>query len=439
MNKYYMLRWKGERGNMENVAASENPVRIGQREDCDVLLSNAGPYADELFAVVRRCQEGDGWVLVPASEYVRTLVNGTPISLYHHLQDGDRITFSETEADITFEIRHGERFGTETVRFQTLSRRVLAIAAVAAVLVVGLVLWGLQSNEREKRLEKRDLKALAAVDTSVFIIRVDSLEYVEKTAGLPDKVLDHAEVSMEGTAFLDDRGNLITARHCIEPWLNMDESLISVKNLNSLPVQVRWAIEAETFNQEHGDEGTSRGIISHLSVVRRDGELLRQCKSSDFFYDDSRDEVVELGDFNHAYYRRSITGRFNRRDMMLGDIALLRDFGRKGSIRVAEGDSLLSVLVTPLNTIHFRGYPIKMKGFTAPDAPPAARSSAPHQPYSPHHMIPHDGGLTSGYSGGPAIVVRDGVAYAVGVISTCADSTGTETFSVPVSEIRIPE
>ena len=101
--QYYTLRWKGaSRQSDEQLAASDNPVRIGQRADCDLRLPNQGPYADELFAVIRPVRSAGGWQIIPASEFVQTLVNGSPVVLTHYLKDGDHITFSETGAEITY-------------------------------------------------------------------------------------------------------------------------------------------------------------------------------------------------------------------------------------------------------------------------------------------------------------------------------------------------
>ena len=38
---------------MITLIASLNTVRIGQKEDCQVLLPNSGIYADEVFAVIK--------------------------------------------------------------------------------------------------------------------------------------------------------------------------------------------------------------------------------------------------------------------------------------------------------------------------------------------------------------------------------------------------
>ena len=54
--------------------------------------------------------------------------------------------------------------------------------------------------------------------------------------------------------------------------------------------------------------------------------------------------------------------------------------------------------------------------------------------YSEGEMIAHDGRLTHGYSGGPALVLRDGGLCVAGVISVIDGAGGERMYSVPVSE-----
>lgn len=437
--QYYTLRWRGEGGRTrESLSASVNPVRIGQTPECDVRLPNPGPYADEQFALILPIPGTGGWKLIPTSDYVRPLVNTQPVELCHFLHDGDHISFSEGDADIVFERREGERFGTETVRYSRLTRRVLLLASTAAALIMFLGFYAFHASSAEQR---RNEAALDAADASVFLIQADSIYFEMTVSGVTTRLRRSAasdgEVPMvvSGTAFLTSRGELITARHCIEPWLNYNDTLLYSALPGQLPAGVAWAIEAETHNQLHPSDTTYR-VVSRCLVYRGDGSLFGTFLSTDFLYDDSRDEIVELGDYYHQYYLRSITGRFNREDMMLGDWALIGGFEQKGTIHLAP-EALLRRKVNPHTALTFKGYPSSRYGMG-----PETTQGTPRWSYAPGQMIFHSGALSSGFSGGPALVARRGKAWAVGIVSTYEVSGGSENtaaqsqriFSVPVSE-----
>ena len=431
---YYSLRWKGSsRQRDEQLAASDNPVRIGQRADCDIRLPNGGPYADELFAVIRPARSADGWQIIPASAYVQTLVNGSPVVLTHYLQDGDCIAFSETDAEIEFEVRKGDSFGNQTVHFTSLSRRMRAVWSCVAVLAAGLLAYAILAGHIGQR---RDRKALKSAEESVLQMMVDSLYYVRDANGKEEILRRHAAsenrgLVLNGTAFLTSDGLLVTARHCIEPWLNDKEILSSTVDPASLPTGTAWALEAETYNQTH-DSDTCYKVISLCTLVRRDGTLYDTIPSSRFIVNRSRDEIVELGDFFHSWFWRSIIGRFNRSDMMLGDLAILP--GQEcGRIAIPSRAMMENLLHTDTH-LSFKGYPKRLE---------AGIESAPGtllKEFSPGHMLSHNGGLEAGYSGGPVLVPHKGKAYAVGVISTFDKNSQVCIYSVPVTEIQnLPE
>ena len=430
--RFYTLRWKGgDFRSDEHLAASENTVRIGQKGDCDVAIPNTGPYADELFAVIKPAKSADGWQIIPVSDFVQTIVNGSPVGLNHYLKSGDHITFSETNAEIEFEVRKGENSGIS--HFTSVSRRFVSVIANAAVVVVALALYGIFAPVIEKnRNNARNISAIRDAEQSIVQLTVDSIFFVKSTPGKDDTLRRESsygeqDLVMNGTAFLTNSGILVTARHCVEPWLNFNFVFNSGIDYANLPVGTAWALEAETYNQTHHND-TSYCVISKCTLRGSNG-YLGTFRSSEFKIDRTRDEIVELGDFEHEYYLRSITGRFNRSDMMLGDIAALPLPSHTGSIEIPT-DSILEQLVTTESILTFKGYPKRQE--------PGIETlhGGVLKDYAPGHMISHNGGLEPGYSGGPALVVRDGKAYAVGVISTYDKDSDHCIYSVPVSELK---
>ncbi|MBO4447101.1 MAG: FHA domain-containing protein [Bacteroidales bacterium] len=424
---FYILRWKGgDFRNDEQLAASENIVRIGQRADCDVRLPNGGPFADELFAVIKPAKSPDCWQLIPVSEFVHTYVNGSSVGLNHYLRNGDRISFSETGADILFELRKGENPGT--AHFTSVSRRFVTAVSIAAVLAVVLAFYGIIAPSLQKT---RNSRLLATADQSVVRITVDSVFYVRTVSG-QDCVLE-GEASagqrglvMNGTAFLTTDGLLVTARHCIEPWLNYNLVFSSKMSLDELPLCTAWALKAETYNQTH-DNDTSYSVISKCTLYGVNG-YLGTYLSSDFRCNCERDEIVEIGDFSNRYFIRSITGRFNRSDMMLGDLAVMKLLSLKGTITLPS-EELLEKEVVAGSALTFKGYPRRQE--TGIETSPGDVL----KDFAAGHMISHNGGLEPGYSGGPALFVCDGKVYAAGVISTFDKDSRHCIYSVPASEI----
>ena len=423
----YILRWKG--GSMqkdEMLSASGNPVRIGQKDGCDVMLPNEGPFADEVFAVIVPNRSVPGWHLIPVSAHVRTLVNGVEAGLVHYLDNGDCISFSEGQSELTFELREGRDSGPETRRYSVISRRMVCMLACAAVLVFAALVLGILWPGIEN---SRNLAALRSADASVLILEVDSVYFVRNSSS-GSRILRRGSPAgrnglfIRGTAFLSEDGELVTARHCIEPWLNFkrlyDEGA-------QLPKTVGWAMEAETFNQTHKG-GTTYRVVSHCRLFTADGEPCGEFLSSDFLYDDSRDEIVELGDYSDVRYWRSVSGRFNRSDMMLGDIAVLRNSGLRGTIRLAPAARIPSWLKTSA-TLHFKGYPNRV------ETGMENREGKVLRDFIPGHLISHNGGLEPGFSGGPVLIARRGRVYAVGVVSTFDRDSDKCIYSVPVTEI----
>ena len=138
-------------------------------------------------------------------------------------------------------------------------------------------------------------------------------------------MLDKASIDNEfGTAFLTTDGQLVTARHCIEPWLDFPKGTTKYIINDNTPKPVMMALEAVTNNILHGDSAQWR-MVSYCSLRKPEinDSVLLNVSSEDFIFDNSRDHIVECGDYEHQYFWRSIKVRPHHTDMMLGDIAYL--------------------------------------------------------------------------------------------------------------------
>lgn len=409
----------------ERLAAAGRTVRIGQQPDCDVLLDNDTPYVPELLAVITPAAEGR-WLLIPVSEHARTLVGGAPVGLVHQLADGDTITFDGAGT------RQQLRFHTHTTATPDLSdgaRRLPAtmprwLVVLLVVLPVALFL-GLALHVRHLTHEDDRRQALAmSLRPSVVQLSVDTFLYVQTVGGratvLQTYILSaHGLDATTGTAFLTTDSLLVTARHCVEPWLNIPAPPSPDSTAHEL-TPARWALMAETWNQLHPGD-TTRAVVSIVTLTDSLGQpLLPAMRSTDFAIDRSRDELIETGDFRHAYYWRSLRPRYARRDMMLGDIATVR-MPRAGRIELPRRlDGL-----TEGRRVTILGYPdFQLSGLERTEG-------QLKRTYRTGDMLAHDGQLKGGYSGGPVLLLDNGRPTAIGVVSVIDPKGGNRTYSVP--------
>lgn len=444
-NRYYKLTFSHNdelHRAGEGIAASDKVVKIGQREDCDILFSNYSEFADEVFAVIKPCVNSEGWTLIPTSDYVTSKVNGTSIKLVHYLQDHDTISFSEyDEQELVFEecenISGGFLGQSLTIANINTSKKIKTAVSFISVLTVALIIltaWTLTYINKERN--RTD--ALVKAGASVLQINIDTVLLVRSIAGKESILEKYSYVANEGaaktgSAFLTTDSLLFTARHCIEPWLNYNEILqiAQPEKIESTPIL--WAIQAETYNQTHdGDTIYKLECVCNLyAPLLDDKQTSIRMLSSDFEYENERDEIIELGDFSHVYYWRSISPRHNMFEMMLDDIAY-RPFNKAGSIIRAEEENLKK-MVKPGSRLDFIGYPRYLY-----DGQEMTNGEVKRQ-YKKNEMIAHSGGLIEGYSGGPALVVENKKIYAVGVISVVDNQNGGRSYrsySVPVVEYK---
>lgn len=419
----------------ECVAALSDAVSIGQQENCKVRFHNSSSYADEVFAIVRPARNGGEWLLVPASGYVRTLVNGSVVELVHYLKDGDRIAFEGEEQELTFNVHFDGSYDVSagvTRIAAPMSRSLLAALFILPVLLFSLLFWYLR---REMRAEEVRNEMFEPFEKYILQLSVDSVYYECITSDTSYYVDRYSYLNAEGhlisgTAFVSADGRIVTARHCIEPWLN-DAMLTEVETpdqLTSLPS--RWAIMAETYNQCNENDTIYR-VVSVCNLFRGQSgtePFGTPVLSSSFCFRTDRDDVVMMGDFYHDYYYRSIKETYSTFEMLLDDIAWTHT-DSVGGIKMADSTNI-EQLLSGKPRLDFWGYPdYKAKG----------REHAEGRlklPFSLGERIAHNGSLVHGYSGGPVLVFHDGEFYAVGAISRIDNSGGERMYSVPVTELK---
>ncbi len=417
MNKHYTL---SSRGGIVSLPATRAAF-IGQTAGCDVRVPDCEPYAPAVLARVEAASEGGEWRLVRLSPHASIAVNGRKLNRVHYLADGDTI-----EADnylIRFNIREGELAHSTVTPPGDRRLQTFVVLLIALVIAAGTWMW--LSADRSQLSEDE----LATAMASLVKIEVDSLCLMEVDSIIDTYVYPSRPV---GTAFLTSDSLLVTARHCVQPWLNAVNPMAvrEVPFLADRPVAM--ALRAETANQFEGSERLS--LVSHLTLTAHNGSR-STATSRDFRIDTSRDEIIELGDYDNDFWWRSVARRYGRADMMLGDVAVMAA-DNAGSIVLA--DSLfIATELRPRTTLTFLGFPMSEgEGEVAEAERDELRQPLAHTDGGELFMLAHGGALSPGYSGGPVLVKDGAVVRAVGVVSVLDLRNGHRSYSVPVTTLK---
>jgi len=433
---YYTLRYcRSEESHKagEKIAAATETVRIGQQEDCDIRFANNTDFADETFAIISPRVDKKGWKLIACSEHVRTTVNGTPLKIIHYLSDGDHISFDGYRQELLFNTHSDTAYipSNGIVHINApMSRKLVCALIMIPVLFLGAwIAYSVHTNNQDKLRAK----TLDKAKSSIYMLSVNTV-YFERIVSGDTTCIDSFSYEgngIVGTAFLTKDSLIVTARHCIEPWLN-DAEILGVDTPNQIHSKpTLWALLAETYNQTHSCDTTYR-VVSEFSLYSGDkGEqLVARYRSNQFVYDDSRDDIIEKGDFSHEYYWRSIRRRHARKDMMLGDVATIKT-NKASDIILADSTDMVK-FVTERQRLDFIGYP--SYGKEEQDVMENAHGEVRHWSNT-DEMIAHNGMLVHGYSGSPALIVVGSNIYAVGVVSVTSN-VGDRMFSVPATTIK---
>lgn len=453
--RYYSLRFE-RNDNLhhagEQMLNADNLLHIGQTQACDIRLTNDSQYEDAELAVIEKRSDDKGWKLISLSPYKEheVRVNGIPVNHVHFLNDGDRIAFEGQRQELLFNIREDEQYDSNRILSVNAkaSKSVIIWLAVVSIAIVGFAMHYLYNRSMDDNM-------IESAQQSVFQISVDYIELVECHGDstivkeVAYKGLDFDEEF--GTAFLTTDGSLVTARHCIEPWLNLPEGTVMDTTHPGTPLPVRMALKASTLNfiaECEGNDSTSWQMVSHCQLCRHDDSdsILMRPLSTQFKMDKTRDHIVEYGDFDHQYLWRSIKVRPHRTEMMLGDIAYLPSaadslHGLKGSIRMAtkkEMRKLCRNANRPLIIMGRKSIDSEDKQVQTPEANLKLKLKEENfKDGYPNSVIAHDGGIDHGFSGGP-VLTRSGLNgwCVIGVVSVTDKNNNNWYYSVPITEIE---
>lgn len=417
MDKHYTLTAR----RLIFTANSSGATYIGQMEGCDLRLPNPTPYEDTLWAKIEPNTGSEGWHIVRLYPSASITVNGTKLGRIHYLENQDTIHFGDER--FRYRVVPGSERQTLVIYKTSRYPVLLGLVLLGVILLAVLFLRPSRSNQLTQEM-------IEEAQTSVFQLRVDSIYRMHGDSILDRYFYLSAPV---GTAFLTSDSLLVTARHCVEPWLNLENPTEIANLYQSNDPVIRMALLAETERQIEDD--SSYYLRSYITLIA-DGNT-HVLTSDDFHIRSDRDEIVELGDYSHTYYWRSIARRYNLEEMTLDDVATMK-FTRNGSIQLADKYWIEQHLSQdyPLTFIGFPNTQDQNETVNVESGALKQRLRHLQNEEASLYLLAHDGNLSHGFSGGP-VLISDGHEFrAVGIISVLDTKNQYRSYSVPTSEIK---
>lgn len=402
------------------VKGDSAPLTIGQCSDADIRIANESPWEDTNCFVVLKNDGFEGWHLVRVDRNVDLKVNGTPVDRTCYLHEKDIISCGRI--DFRFDILKSEKdfSGKYEVIQSSIKRLWIGMACAFLLLSVTWASYVVLQNLN------REIKAtdLVAFETSIYRITVPYVLLQEKLDDGSIVTIDSISVNTSGTCFVTNEGQLITARHCIEPWL--DDSCS-----DEIKLAASYAISESLLS----DDPRLR-ILCAVDVIDGSGNV-HHYYSSDFKVNTDRDIIVNEGTRQDPLYMRRIHPSYHRRDCALGDIAVLEESSLPGSIQLAslsiikelkEGDAIIVKGFEKSSVSHSNAASQKGEILHVPEI---------GEDELPDDCIMQNDPASSGDSGGPVFVRIHGHVYAISVYSRRDDFRKENSgWSVPVTEIK---
>lgn len=393
-------------------------VLIGGSIACDIRI---GASEDGPHACIARNPDGTSWRLIRMDDDADIRVNGEQLHIVHYLKDGERITIGENGTELTFS---GDDSARDVKRYYARFRKLLIGFACGCVAVTALLLMLLGSDDiRQWEIAGHRQSICKISVTDIIYQEVRILDGQEEVMTLDSLFL--AEGSCSGTGFFDTKGNFITARHCIEPWISSSDPLSEMSRK-----EILWAAEAETFNiLNASDTPAYRRVISYCTI-HKDGKEIHRFRTDTCRFSTEKDVIRNLRGVNDELYWRELGHA--RWESALGDIASVAT-GIKGHIHIA-GREVLESLSQNAPAAHW-GYE---------SASEDANFMTSRIKYAPTRkggritrcLVHSSKGIIQGFSGSPVLVRHNGRIHAAGIVSKNSENNSGTCYSVPVSELE---
>jgi len=427
---YFSLRIKG--GNVyhpngKRLNLTDRIVNIGETLDCDVHYdSDCQP--PEYYASIIRNDDGKSWRIVKRSQHIDISIAGKgTIGYAHQLADGDIILFDDNPMALCFQSHYDDKYDEED-KVASWQWVVVGVVSLMAMAVVALLF-----NSRSGSIGNKDVEPL---EESIYVIKVDSVRRMLVTNNQekwlpPTKILDGDAPT--GTAFMTADGKMITARHCVEYWIGTNVDLTARVADFGVDDIVRWAIEAETFNQLHEKDSVIK-LQVFFSLFDFMGNKKYSFTSTDkhVHMNTDNDGIFMLADFNKDYYWRTIRPYFKDRRMELGDVLWIDGLKEQGQIKMATPEQIREVKNG--EKLMICGYPmtgICDKRMTFTEGTIRRNVSVECE------NLFFESNINHGFSGGPVLMKAGSDVVAIGVVSRVDSiSNGLYKWAVPITEVK---
>ena len=419
---------------------SEKVLNIGEYPDCPIRYETSEGYEPEYYATIIKNEDDERWRIVRRSPFIDVEIAGNGgFGYVHQLKDGDIIGFGDGKMSLQFNLHQEGDYSDSGIKIIHQSNHRLLYAMLALVCVVAAGVGYLLYERWTQKDLHQDVKAYSS---SVYLIMADSVQMVKVYNGKEELIRETKDLAYTGerevgTAFLTTDGKLVTARHCIEFWLNRKiERITNVAILGDDNI-IKWAIESSTYMNCHDDQNdTVMALKTFCSVYHPDSLdsplLVFHSLEPRVHINYAHDKFKPIPDYSGNYYWRTIIPRGNNREAELGDIAYI-DVKEKGNIELADSAQIATIS---------EGTPIVFLGF-------------PQNGIGDRMLMYEDGSITRevakgeidqnlyvkgtinpGFSGGPVMARINDEIVTIGVTSRVDSiSNGVYKWVVPVSEI----
>ncbi len=422
------------------VLCGDKPMNIGQDVSCSIELPESEEYEPQVYATILPVSGNDEWYIVRRTDCFDVKVNDKALLVATPLKNGDKLTFSDGKHTCCLKFtthRDGDYNPEVGVLYKKHNRkdRVWREVEILVIFILGIgVIFNLV-RKKEVSLKNVDLDKY---NSSIYHITTDSVYLICDTVinGKQEQiVLERIGVNVVGTAFLTKDSMFVTARHCVEPWIN-DEKWDGTPDWTKISPEEALAIKAETRNRIGR---TQRYKVRAHCIISLDLDWY-EFYSDDFKMNKSRDLVLCLGSDGTPLYWRSIVPIAQRRDMELGDFAYVKSETACGELEMADYDDLMAFGSQSDKTICIMGYPEDDNNSQSlsVDYGQSQKLELDEITNTFPGCIRMSASINTGNSGGPVLAMINGSEVKViGIVSKGDSRASQGTFwAVPITEVR---
>lgn len=431
--KYYSLTVKNNYGNLhagECFCNAIKPLTIGQQSSSNIMLPCADDVLPQTFCTIKSSATG-GWLLIKQTDFYPIKVNDNELDCVCQLHDRDVIQIDGVS--FVFNTHEDDNYSEKQGIIRNASKQskkqiLIWCCSLLAILTICIGYPMLKESRYSFTNSDEDAirGSLCKLEVEEVILQMHTPE--DNEGEYRDVDSYRLENKSVGTCFLTTDSLIVSARHCVEPWLDFNNWEDNT-TLTNLPQEVYWSIIAERSQLEQAD--TLYRVVSKCQIITNDSICIDTFTSDQFSYNRSRDIITHLG-MEHLPWR-VIYPLYHRKDVELGDFAFIKT-KHKGELTLATKEYISSIQDKKESNVRIYGYPKKNHG-----------NRCEHQDVElvlqgsdiSTECIQLKVNGTTGYSGSPVIDKRNGKMLVVGVFSKIDDYDDSKNtfYAVPANEI----